>query len=442
MFKKKTMATGAIIVAFAAGSLGLTACSSDATVSEGASDKTTVNWWSWDPDNSNYQAWVDAFEAENPDIDLKFRFIQYSDYENAVRLAAKSDSGPDVFGIEPGAMSEQFAPLTLDLTTLAEEEIGADWQDQLLGTDQLAVEGKQVSLPWKLGGGGLIWYNKNILDAAGATPPTNLAEWKDMCAKVEAQGVTCFVHGAKDDWVNLDVFQAIANQIDPGAIYAAFDGEKKFNTPDMVSAFDAWKGLFDEGIIQPGALGMTQYPDANDAMSKGEAASIAFGTWHNDHMTKARLAGSVETYGPDIVNQVFLPIAFPDVVGGAQETGRLFGAPAGWAISSKSKQQEAAFTFVKWFTTSETAQSMIASALNQPALASMPVTSDDLVAPELQQPALDEQAKQFANLIGPRQISNADVASALGQALSAVASDQMSSKDAAASVQAAIDGAK
>ena len=91
---------------------------------------------------------------------------------------------------------------------------------------------------------------------------------------------------------------------------------------------------------------------------------------------------------------------------------------------------------------SQTAQKMIASALDQPALASVPVTSDDLVAPELQQPALDAQAKQFANLIGPRQIANADVASALGQALSAVASDQMSSKEAAESVQSAIDGAR
>lgn len=440
MFNKKMMTAGVLVTAFAAGSLGLTACGS--TPAAEPDGKTTINWWSWDPDNSNYQRWIDAFEAENPDIDVVFRFIQYSDYENAVRLAAKSDSGPDVFGIEPGAMSEQFAPLTLDLAPLAEKGIGADWQDQLLGTEQLAVEDKQVSLPWKMGGGGLVWYNKNILDAAGATPPTTLAEWHDTCAKVEAQGVTCFVQGAKDAWVNLDVFQAIANQIDPGAIYAAFDGEKKFDTPDMVSAFDAWKELFDSGIMQKGALGTTQYPDANDAFNKGEAAMIAFGTWHNDHMTNARLENSVETYGAQIVDQVFLPIAFPDVVGGAEETGRLFGAPAGWAISAKTKKEDAAFEFVKWFTTSETAQTMIASALDQPALASIPVTSDDLVAPELQQPALDEQAKQFANLVGPRQIADADVAAALGQALSAVASDQMSSKEAAASVQAAIDGAR
>ncbi len=439
MFKKK-MITAGLLVALTASSVGLTACG--ATPTAESDGKTTINWWSWDPDNSHYQRWIDAFEAENPNIDVVFRFIQYSDYENAVRLAAKSDSGPDVFGIEPGAMSEQFAPLTLDLAPLAEEKIGADWRDQLLGTTQLAVAEKQVSLPWKMGGGGLVWYNKNILDAAGATPPTTLAEWRDTCAKVEAQGVTCFVQGAKDAWVNLDVFQAIANQIDPGGIYAAFDGQQKFDTPDMVRAFDAWKELFDSGIVQKGALGTTQYPDADDAFNKGQAAMIAFGTWFNDHMTKARLEGSVQTYGPQIVDQVFLPIAFPDVVGGAAETGRLFGAPAGWAISAKTKKKDAAFEFVKWFTTSQTAQKMIASALDQPALASVPVTSDDLVAPELQQPALDAQAKQFANLIGPRQIANADVASALGQALSAVASDQMSSKEAAESVQSAIDGAR
>lgn len=440
MFKKKLMTAGALAAALALTASGLTSCASGPAAEDDG--KVTINWWSWDPDNSNYQRWVDAFEAENPDIHVVFRFIQYSDYENAVRLAAKSDSGPDVFGIEPGAMSEQFAPLAVDLAPLAAKEIGADWDEQLLSTDQLAVDDKQVSLPWKMGGGGLVWYNKNILDAAGAKPPTTLEEWHDTCAKVEAQGVTCFVQGAKDAWVNLDVFQAIANQIDPGAVYEAFDGKRKFDTPDMVRAFDAWKELFDTGIMQPGALGMTQYPDANDLFNKGEAAMIAFGTWHNDHMTKTRLSNSTDAYGAQIVDQVFLPVPFPDVVGGSKGTGRIFGAPAGWAISAKSKKQEAAFTFIKWFTTSKTAQTMIASALDQPALASIPVTSDDLVAPELQQPALDEQAKQFANLVGPRQIANADVASALSQALSSVASNQMSSKDAAASVQAAIDSAR
>ena len=388
--------------------------------------------------------WVKAFEAEHPNITVKQRFIQYSDYVNAVRLAATSSSGPDVFGLQVGALTNQFAPVTADLSPLATKSIGADWKSQLLQTDQLVADGKQVGLPWMITGSGLLWYNKTILDKVGVKPPTTLAEWQSACQKIEAAGVTCFVQGAKDDWVNLDVYQAIVNQIAPGAFYSSIKGEgTSFNSADYIKAFDVWKSLFSSGIVQKGALGMTQYPDANDQFNKGKAAMIALGTFQDGDMYKAQLTSLAKTYGAQIQSQVFVPEAFPDVVGGAKETGRIFGGPdVGWAVAAKSQHQDAAFTLVQWLTTSKTAQQMMAETGNAPALKAIPVSSEDLAAPSVQKPKLSEQTTQLNNLIGPRQIPSADVQTALGQALSAVASGQMSSADAAASVQKAIDAAK
>lgn len=435
----RRMSRIAAVAVVAAVAAGLSAC---AAPTESTSGETTIDWWSWNPDASNDKVWIEAFEKENPTIKIKHRFIQFADYTNAVRLAAASNSGPDVFGLQVGAMTEQFAPLTVDLGPLADKAIGSDWQDQLIATDQLAVDGKQVGLPWMITGGGLVWYNKTIFDKAGATPPTTLSEWLDACGKIRAIGATCFVQGAKDDWVNLDVYQAIVNQLAPGEFYDAITGKGDFTDAEFVKALDVWKSLFDDGIVQEGALGVTQYPDANDAFNKGEAAMIAFGTWNDDHMTTATLDGLVGTYGEQITDQVFVPLAFPDVVGGAKETGRLFGGPdVGWAVSAKSDKPDAAFTFVQWLTSSTTAQELMAQTLQTPALKAVSVPDTGLAAPELQQPALAEQAKQISNLIGARQISNADVSSALAQALSAVASGQQTPKDAAASVQAAIDAA-
>ena len=131
------------------------------------------------------------------------------------------------------------------------------------------------------------------------------------------------------------------------------------------------------------------------------------------------------------------------MVGGAKETGRLFGGPdVGWAISAKSDNKDAAFTFVQWLTTNEKAQQQMGKSGQTPALKSVPVDDTDLVDPDLMKPVLVEQAKQINNLIGPRQIPNADVQTALGQALSSVASGQMSPAEAAKSVQQAIDASK
>lgn len=418
--------------------------SGGASTDSTSSGPVTINWWSWNPDDHSGPMWVKAFEADHPNITVKQRFIQYSDYVNAVRLAATSNSGPDVFGLQVGALTNQFAPVTTDLTPLAAKGIGADWKDQLLQTDQLSANGKQVGLPWMITGSGLLWYNKTILDRVGVKPPTTLAEWQGACQKIQAAGITCFVQGAKDDWVNLDVYQAIVNQIDPGAFYSSIKGQGTgFDSAAFIKAFDVWKSLFDDGIVQKGALAMTEYPDANDQFSKGKAAMIALGTFSDGNMYKTQLASQAQTYGNQIKSQVFVPEAFPDVVGGAKETGRIFGGPdVGWAVSAKSQHQAAAFTLVQWLTTSKTAQQMMAATGNASALKAIPVSSSDLAAPTVQEPVLTDQTKQLNNLIGPRQIASADVQTALGQALSSVASGQMTSAAAAAAVQKAIAAAK
>lgn len=433
----------AAIAALTLTAAGLTACSSSAETPS-ANAKTTINWWTWNPDNTTGPQWIAAFEKEHPNITVKQRFIQFADYENAVRLGASSSSGPDVFGLQTGTIANQLAPLTANLEPLAKKQIGSDYAKKLIATDQFKIDGKQVGLPWMISGAGLIWYNKTTFDKAGISgAPTDLAQWQADCKKIQALGQKCFVQGAKDDWVNLDVYQIIANQINPGGFYKAIVGKTKFDSADYIKAFDDWKALFNAGIMQPGALATTQYPDANDMVLKGQAAMIAFGTWNNDRMTTASLANLATTYGAQLKSQVFVSAPFPDVVGGAKETGRLFGGPdVGWAISAKSKKQAAAFTFVKWLVASQAAQTKMGATLEQPALKSVPVAHTGLVDPAVQVPILDSQSKELANLIGPRQIDNADVQTALQQALSAVASGQMSSKDAAKSVQTAIDAAK
>lgn len=435
--RHRARSAGALAIA---GAIFLAGCSAGAPAPTDPDAPVEIDWWSWNPDDSTVTQYLEAFEEEYPNITVNHRFIQYSDYVNATRLALTSDSGPDVFGLQVGSLTEQFAPLAADLAPLAADGIGADWQEQLLATEQLAVDGKQVGLPWMVTAAGIIWVNQGMLDELGVAVPTTLAEWTSACETIEAAGKTCFVQGAKDAWQNIDVFQAIANQVAPGAIYEAFDGEAEFDSPDMVEAFELWKQLFDDGIMQDGALGAAAYPDAADKFRTGEAAMIAFGTWQNSDTTHAKLAQFAETYGDaSILESVFMPVPFPAVTG--TKTNGLFGGPdVGWAISAKSTKQDAAWQLVEWLSSSDAGQAIIATSIQQPALKSVPVDLADVVTPE-QVDALESQLPQLEQLVGPRQISDADVQTALGDALSAVASGQQSPKDAAAAVQSAIDAA-
>ncbi|MEA5119450.1 MAG: ABC transporter substrate-binding protein [Propionicimonas sp.] len=402
--------------------------------------QTTIDLWSWNPDEKTAVSYIEAFEKENPTIKVTPRFIQYSDYVNTVQLALQSGSGPDVFGIQVGALTNQFAPLSEDLAPALEAKLGADWKDKLTATDQLAVDGKQVGAPWMITGGGLIWANQTLVDSLGLKVPTTMAELKTFCRAVKDAGKACMLQGAKDAWQNIDVYQSIINQIAPGEFYKALAGQADFSGPDFVKAFDIWKSFFDDGIFIDGALGMTGYPDANDAFKKGEGALIAFGSWQNADTTNKRLAEYAESYGDAFdPNTVFMPYFFPQVVDGGT-TGTMFGGPdVGFAVASSSDAKEAAETFVTWLSASETGQKLMAKTVQQPALKSVPLDLSD-VTTDAQKAALEAQGPALADMIGARQIDSADVNTALGDALSAVASGQQSSADAAKAVQAAIAG--
>ena len=288
-------------------------------------------------------------------------------------------------------------------------------------------------------GGGLIWANQTLVDSLGLTVPDTLEGLKSFCEEVKAAGFNCMVQGAKDAWQNIDVYQSIINQIAPGVFYEAMEGKADFSSAEFVQAFEIWKQLFDDGVFQDGALGMTAYPDANDEFKQGKAALIAFGTWQNADTTKTRLEQYKETYGNDFdVDTIFMPYDFPSVVSGA-ETGLLFGGPdVGFAISATSQNKEAAARFLSWLTAEEGGQEIMAKTVQQPSLASVPLDVSDVMTEE-QVKALEAQGPALKDMIGQREIANADVRTALGDALSAVASGQQSPADAAAAVQLVLE---
>lgn len=404
--------------------------------------QTTINFWTWNPDQKTAIPYIEAFQKANPTITVEHRFIQYSDYVSTVQLALQSGSGPDVFGVQVGALTTQFAPLALDLSDAAKTKLGSDWQKKLIATDQLTSNGKQVALPWMITGGGTVWANQTLVDSLGLVVPQKYGELKPFCDKVRAAGKICIVQGAKDAWQNIDAYQAIANQIDKGAFYDALAQKEKFDSPTFVKAFEVWKSFFTDGIFDTGALGMTAYPDANDTMKKGGAALMINGTWQNADTTNARMATYKTTYGDAFnTDTKFMPYFFPQVVENGT-TGTLFGGPdVGFAVASSSKNKDAATTFATWLTASTEAQTMMAKTVQQPALASVPIDTSDVIS-QAQKDAMAAISPQLATLVGQREIANADVKTALGDALSAVGSGQQTPAAAATAVQKAIDAAK
>lgn len=427
-FRNRSKATLSFVAIAASAALlaGCAGASPDAPEGE-----QTVTWWAWNAFNPDKI--IADFEAANPDITIDYKQYSYTDYVTAIRTGLTSNDGPDVFQVQPGELVTNFGPLALPLDDFLDEK-GATDRLNPEGLAQLQLDGSQVALPSYMSAAGLVYYNATLLEEVGVEIPTDFEEWKAACATIQAAGYDCLAHGAKDAWVNTDVYLSLINSIAPGVVYEAIEGETAWTEPEFVTAMESWAELFTSGIIPAGATAMGEYPDAFGAFLEKKAAFIALGTWNTPGtMTATGIATSQETVSTPI-DSVFLSAPFPAPVTGDDPTG-LFGGPDnGWAVSAKSEAPDASLAFLEFLSLGG-GQDIQAAGGNIPAVLDVSVATDDVVD-ERQAADIERQQADLENLIGPRQIPYGDLAAVIGEVLSAVAAGTLSPADAMAQVEA------
>ena len=154
----------------AAAALAIAAGCSSGGGGGGTSGPTTINWWTWDPNQAQaYQLCANAFEKANPGVTVKIS--QYDVYDYFTKLTAGFVAGdaPDAFQnsvqyFQAFASQHQLMPLNSLISqshlNLSQYSTGAsEWE---------YTDGKQYALPmdWATAG---VYYNKAMLAKAGYT---------------------------------------------------------------------------------------------------------------------------------------------------------------------------------------------------------------------------------------------------------------------------------
>jgi len=414
----------ALVGLIAAGALALTACAGP------ADDGTvTITYESWTPSQETMDSIIDAFEAENPDIKVEAKLLPYADYVTAIKTELASGTGPDVFDLQAGGMLAEFQSLLEPLDELATAEIGADWANVYNeeALTQASIDGVAYGLPHGFQTAGGLWVNVSLLEANGLAVPTTWDDLVAASATLRAAGAVPLAIGAKDDWMLIDVFSAISNGVAPGEQYDAMEGNGDWTSPGLVDSFDAFSALFTEGIAQDGAAGATTYTDTFDLFADGKAAFFANGSWNQDMFVNA--ADRIGGFEAAVV-QMPTPEGLAPVIGGI---GGLL------AVNKDSDQKSAAFKLAQFMSSGAGQQILIDGSL------------DFAVTAEAVEPGVDisDNAREVRtqltalladHLAGYREVPDAGVKSALGQALLKLAAGTISPADAAAEVQAAAEG--
>lgn len=263
--------------------------------------KTTITFNTWNPADSGpdspiYRI-IDSFEKENPDIHVKYVFTSSAAYQEHMRVELIGENGPDIYGISSGAAFDSFRLFEEDLTPFCESTWGTDWKDKFFDTclDRVCDEdGKAYGLPLGQTYAGYMWADVNMLNSYGLEVPTSFKEMQETCRILREKGSFPLAIGAKDSWMDLDLWMSIAADCDTDALYDAIEGRASFESEPIIESFRIWQDCFSNGVFQDKALKMPIYDTVNDMFQReGSIPMFVNGSWAmnmytvNDEKTRA-----------------------------------------------------------------------------------------------------------------------------------------------------------
>ncbi|MCD7764717.1 MAG: sugar ABC transporter substrate-binding protein [Lachnospiraceae bacterium] len=286
--------------------------------------------WDYDIDGpTTYDPIIEAFEEANPDIQIEIVNASASDYETKLTTMLAGGDDIDLFFAKsntslPGLYSRGYC---LNLSDLFEAD-GYDLTNY--GTvleQQMTFDGGVYALPFRTNDW-LLFYNKDIFDAAGVDYPTNDMTWEEISDLAKQ-----IVDNTDDDSIYGFSFNPKLGFIFPFLT----EGEDGFDisTTDFSSTEKCIDWILD--LVDYGA--MESYSSAQ-SLSKdqtyfynGEWAMMWNGSWYVQNLTQN--ADSVD-FEWGVANQPYFE--------GTEQTNFVTSTPL--CISSASEHVDEAYRFL------------------------------------------------------------------------------------------------
>lgn len=300
----------------------------------GKKEKITLTMWGGVPAESGPQAVVDAWNAKNPDIQVKYeRFV--NDDAGNMKLDTALVAGQDVDIYVNYTLTQLQnridAGTALDLSAFKDYNI----EEKVPGAAEWKIKDKYYGLPTSKGDY-FVWLNKDELDKAGLKVPTDWTwnEMKSYAEKLKSEKRYGLVQ-------HTEPYADPADSVLTKYGYTKQDGTSNLNHELVGKWMETLKKMMDDGrTTPPYAEQITSKMPVDTVFLKGEAAMLNAGTWI------FRSSNNMKD-NPRQFKIAFAPV--PRLVNDAKDFIPRGGLGDAVAINPKSKNKEAAWTFVKWY---------------------------------------------------------------------------------------------
>jgi len=302
-----------------------------------------ITFWSWrQEDRAAYEQFIEAFEAANPGINVKFEAFEAANYNTILSTALAGGTGPDVMMVRAYGGLENVAAAGY-LEPLSPENVPAlaDFAAPALAAESVRADGKVYAVPFA-SQTQLVIYNKEIFDANGLEEPQSWDELVAVSQALKDAGIIPFANGTATAWQNETVTFGLGSSLMGEDFYdALMAGSTDFTDERFTSALGEIAAVAAD-YFPDGFIGL-DYPSAQQLFASGMAGMFIGGSYE---------MATFQGLNPDIEMGVF---AAP---GKTADDPKLVGLyfDGGYAANAAGANKDAAIQFLNYLASPEFGQ--------------------------------------------------------------------------------------
>lgn len=291
--------------------------------------------------------------------------------------------------------------------------------------DDFTINGQLYAIPLSDMSSSAVYYNADLFERLGLTPPETYEELLAVATVIEAEGVQPLIHqGANAVMWPMWYFQMFyqASEDPVGKTFSNLAGTTSFTDEPDVEAFRLIARWVEDGILSRDSLSVSR-DGMRSAFATGQSAMYFGGTWEIPALLRTVT---------DFEWSVFPFPQMPDVPGTSRSGG---GADRALCIPSdvSGERREAAVRFMEYVSRPEIASLYLVPEV--PLYTSViGVPGADLPGGEVFREEIFPRNTKFLDWVWPTAVTRA-----VASAVAGVVAGQLTPEDAAASVQGAYD---
>ena len=217
----------------------------------------------------NGTSFVKKFEEANPGIKLNLEVVSWNDVYTVVSTRISNNNAPDILNLDSFADYANEG-LLLPVKDYCPEELFNDFFPSFIA--QSVIDDTVWAVPDRASARAL-YYNVDLLEAAGVEVPTTWAELEDVCqALVDFYGGDVYPWGidmTTDEGQAAFAYYAWGN----GGGFVDDEGNWTINSPENIEAVEFAVNLYKKGYTNPNPATQTRY-DLQDMFGAGKVAML------------------------------------------------------------------------------------------------------------------------------------------------------------------------